>query len=66
MAKAKIRIIWVKSGIGYERSQRSTLASLGLRRLNLSVIREDSSVLRGMINKVRHLVKVEEASGKSE
>jgi large subunit ribosomal protein L30 len=59
---AKLRITWVKSGIGYEESQRRTLASLGFHRLNQSVIHDDSMSLRGMINKVRHLVKVEAAS----
>ena len=61
----KLRITWIKSGIGYEKSQKRTLASLGFHRLNQSVIHEDSSSVRGMINKVRHLVKVEEASGKA-
>jgi len=59
----KIRITWIKSAIGYEESQRRTLRSLGFHRLNESVVHEDSSPIRGMINKVRHLVKVEEASG---
>lgn len=59
---AKLRITWVKSAIGYNESQRRTLASLGFHRLNQSVVRDDSMSLRGMINKVRHLVKVEEAS----
>ena len=59
----KLRVTWVKSGIGYEASQRRTLKSLGFHRLNQSVIHEDSGSIRGMINKVRHLVKVEEASG---
>ena len=59
----KLRVTWVKSGVGYEESQRRTLAALGFRRLHQSVIHKDSSVLRGMINKVRHLVKVEEESG---
>ncbi len=59
---AKLRITWVKSGIGYNESQRRTLTALGFRRLNQSVVRNDSMPLRGMINKVRHLVKVEEAS----
>ena len=59
----KLRITWVKSGIGYEESQRKTLKALGFHRLNQSVIQEDSSSVRGMINKVRHLVKVEEANG---
>lgn len=61
----KLRVTWVKSGIGYEASQRRTLKSLGFHRLNQSVIHEDSSSIRGMINKVRHLVKVEEASGQT-
>jgi large subunit ribosomal protein L30 len=58
---AKLQITWVKSGIGYEKSQKRTLKALGLRRLNQSIIREDSPSLRGMIVKVRHLVKVEES-----
>ncbi len=57
----KLRITWVKSGIGYAEVQKKTLKSLGFRRLNQSVIHTDSGSIRGMINKVRHLVKVEEA-----
>lgn len=59
---AKLCITWVKSGIGYEEDQKRTLKALGFQRLNQSVIRDDSRAIRGMINKVRHLVKVEEAS----
>jgi len=59
---AKLRITWIKSGIGYKENQKRTLASLGFHRLNQSVIQNDSLAIRGMINKVRHLVKVEEAS----
>jgi len=55
----KLRITWVKSGIGYSRDQKRTLKALGFRRLNQSVVHEDSTSLRGMVNKVRHLVKVE-------
>jgi len=58
----KLRITWVKSAIGYNESQRRTLTTLGFHRLNQSVVHNDSMSLRGMINKVRHLVKVEEAS----
>ncbi len=61
----KLRITWVKSGVGYEKSQRITLTSLGFHRLNQSVVLEDSRSLRGMINKVRHLVNVEEESGQA-
>lgn len=63
---SKIRVTWVKSGIGYERGQKRTLASLGFHRLNQSVVHEDTSSIRGMINKVRHLVKVEEVNGQTE
>ena len=58
----KLRITWIKSGIGHKENQKKTLVSLGFHRLNQSVIHEDSMPIRGMINKVRHLVKVEEES----
>ncbi len=57
---AKIRITWIKSSIGHEKDQRRTMFTLGLRRLHQSVEREDCATLRGQINKIRHLVKVEE------
>jgi len=50
----------VKSAIGYDRRQRSTLRGLGLRRLNHEVEVEDTDAVRGMIRKVAHLVVVEE------
>lgn len=58
---AKIRITQVKSGIGYAADQKRTLKALGFKRMNQSVIHDDSSAIRGMIIKVRHLVHVEEA-----
>ncbi|MCD6453960.1 MAG: 50S ribosomal protein L30 [Candidatus Aminicenantes bacterium] len=58
--KKKIKITLVKSPIGYSRYQREVLKGLGLRKLNSSVIREDTPSIRGMINKVPHLVRVEE------
>ena len=57
---AKLRITWIKSGIGYAGAQKKTLKALGLKRLNQSVTHGDSRVIRGMINKVQHLVKVED------
>ena len=57
---AKLRITWIKSGIGYAEAQKRTLKALGLNRLNQTVTHNDSASLRGMINKVRHLIKVEE------
>ncbi len=59
---AKLKVTWIKSDIGYAEDQKRTIQSLGLRKLNQSVIHEDSVSLRGMVVKVRHLVKVEEAS----
>lgn len=56
---AKLRITWKKSWIGYERGQRATIRSLGLRRLNHAVELQDNPGVRGMIEKVRHLVSVE-------
>lgn len=57
---AKLSITWVKSGTGYSEDQKRTLKALGFHRLNQSVSHDDSGSIRGMINKVRHLVKVEE------
>jgi large subunit ribosomal protein L30 len=57
---ARIRIRWKKSAIGYNQRQRDTIRSLGLRRLNAVVEREDTPSVRGMIQQVRHLVEVAE------
>lgn len=64
MAKKKqpqVEITLVRSPIGYSRRQKATLKALGLRRLNQSVTHKDSEVLRGMIDKVSHLIVVDEA-----
>ena len=61
---AKLSVTLTKSGIGYEGDQKRTLKALGLRRMNQTVVHSDSAVIRGMINKVRHLVTVE-ASGEA-
>jgi large subunit ribosomal protein L30 len=56
----RLRITWVKSSIGYAKPQKATIRALGLRRLGSSVEKADSPAIRGMIDKVRHLVVVEE------
>ena len=56
----RLRIKWVKSSIGYPRRQKGTVRALGLRRLGDVVEQADTPVIRGMINKVSHLVQVEE------
>jgi len=62
---AKLRITWVKSGIGYAEDQKKTLKALGFRRLNQSVTHNDCTSIRGMLNKVKHLIKVEEEVGET-
>ncbi len=58
---SKIVIEQVRSKIGRPKPQRQALLGLGLRRIGHRVEREDSPRVRGQINVVRHLVKVEEA-----
>ncbi len=56
---AKLRITWKKSVIGYNEAQRKVIRALGFHSLNQTVEHADSPQIRGMINKVKHLVKVE-------
>ncbi|MGI5918099.1 MAG: 50S ribosomal protein L30 [Christensenellales bacterium] len=58
---AKIKIQLVKSPIGCSKDQRATVKALGLKKLNSIAEHEDNACIRGMINKVSHLVKVLEA-----
>ena len=55
-----LRITLVKSTIGRPKDQGRTVKALGLRRLNHTVVRVDNASIRGRVNKVRHLVVVEE------
>ena len=56
---ARLKITWVKSGIGYSIDQKRTLRALGFRKLNQTIEQDDMPTIRGMINKVDHLVKYE-------
>jgi len=56
-----IRVRQTKSGIGYPKDQRATLVGLGFRRMHQVVELEDTASIRGMINKVNHLVVIESA-----
>lgn len=58
---AQIKITLTRSLIGYPQDQRMTVKALGLGKINTYVIKEDTPTIRGMIHKVEHLVKVEEA-----
>lgn len=58
---ATIKIKQVKSRINRPAVQKRTLDALGLKKLNQVVVKEDTPAILGMINKVRHLVEVENA-----
>jgi large subunit ribosomal protein L30 len=55
-----LKITLVKSPIGYSKRQKGTVRALGLKKINHTVEQEDTPVIRGMIAKVSHLIKVEE------
>jgi len=56
----KLRITLVKSFIGRPEKQRKILKGMGLTRMNREVVLEDTPEIRGMVNKVSHLVAMEE------
>lgn len=57
---SKLKITYAKSAIGYNVRQKATIKALGFKKLNQTVEHDDTPVIRGMINKVSHLVVVEE------
>ncbi len=57
----KVKITLVRSTIGRLKKQKDTVRALGLRKMHQTVVQADTPVIRGMINKVSHLVKVEDA-----
>lgn len=61
MADGKtVRVTQIRSPIGRPKNQRATLVGLGLDKLNRTRILEDTPSVRGMIEKVKHLVRVED------
>lgn len=65
MAKSKkevnqIKITQIKSAIGYHKSQKLTIEALGLKKMNHFVVHNATPQILGMVNKVKHLVSVEE------
>jgi len=56
----QLRITQIKSDIGSKKDQKDTLRALGLRRIRHQVTKPDTPAVRGMVNKVVHLVAVEE------
>lgn len=60
VAGKTIRVTLVRSPIGYPKDQKATVKALGLRRMHQTVEQVDNPAVRGMINKIIHLVQVEE------
>jgi large subunit ribosomal protein L30 len=56
----KIKITLVRSPIGYPEPQKATVRALGFRRLHQTVEHEDTPVVRGMLTKVIHMIRIEE------
>jgi len=61
-ARSTVRVTQVRSAIGRRGDQRATLVGLGLNKIGRSRVLEDTPAVRGMIDKVRHLISVETAS----
>ena len=60
-SKAKVlRITLVRSPIGYDKRQKATVRALGLRHMHQTVQQSDTPAVRGMLARVRHLVRIEE------
>ena len=57
---AKIKVTQIKSGIGSTKRQKRTLEALGIKKLNNTIEVETSPQVLGMINKVKHLLRIEE------
>lgn len=62
---ARLKITQIKSRIGSTERQCRNLDALGLKRINASVEHDDSKIIKGMIERVKHLVKIEAAADKA-
>ena len=56
----RLKVTQLRSKVGSKTELRNTLRSLGLKRINDVVVKEDRPEIRGMVHAVRHLIKVEE------
>ena len=62
-APKQIRVTQIRSGVGRPQVHRDTLRALGFLRHQQTIIKQDNPAIRGMLFKVRHLVRVEEVAG---
>ena len=58
-----LKITQVRGTAGTKQNQKDSLRTLGLKRINDSVVRPDTPAVRGLVNVVRHMVEVEEVAG---
>ena len=58
-ASSEVKVTLIKSGIGKAKDQKATIKGLGFKRLNQTVTLNDTPSIRGMINKISHLVEVQ-------
>ena len=58
-AKKTVKIRQLRSGIGFDKTQKATLRALGLEKIGRVVTRPDNAAIRGMVAKVTHLVVIE-------
>jgi large subunit ribosomal protein L30 len=61
---SSLKVTQVKSVIGSKQDHKRTVRALGLKRIRDSKVHEDTPQIRGMVHKVRHLVRVEEVAGR--
>jgi len=59
----KLQVTWKKSAIGKPVKQKKTIQALGLKRLNQTIVKDDSPAVRGMLEAVSHLVEWSEIDG---
>ena len=59
--KKQIKVTLVRSPIGFQPRHRECVRGLGLKRMNQSVLLEDTPSIRGMVNKINYMLRVEEA-----
>ena len=60
MEEKKVKITQIKSAIGYRHQAKDTLKSLGIKKMNYSVVKVISPAIQGMITSINHLLKVED------
>lgn len=65
MKMARLKITQIKSRIGATQRQCRNLDALGLKRINASVEHDDSVIIKGMIERVKHLVRIEEVAAQA-